>query len=56
MRVRLALGAPLAAALLVGSVLAADGLKSGPQVGKFLAPFNPLNVTGPDAGTKTCQV
>jgi hypothetical protein len=52
----LMLGAPLAAALLVGSVLAAEGVRSGPPVGKALAPFNPLNVTGPDANTKTCQV
>ncbi len=56
MRFRNALGASLAGALLVGSVFAADGLKSGPQPGKSPTPFNPLHVTGPDAGTKNCPV
>jgi hypothetical protein len=54
---RVALGASLAVALLVGGALAAEGLKSGPQPGsKKILPFNPLNVTGADAGKKTCQV
>jgi hypothetical protein len=46
------------AVLLAGSVLAADdALKSGPQVGQTIpGPFNPLNVTGPNAGEKACQV
>jgi hypothetical protein len=46
------------AVLLAGSVLAADdALKSGPQVGQNIpGPFNPLNVTGPSAGEKACQV
>ncbi len=46
------------AVLLGGSVLAADEpLKSGPQVGQTIpGPFNPLNVTGPSAGEKACQV
>jgi hypothetical protein len=56
MRYRVALGATLAA-LLLGSAFAAEGLKSGPQVGQSIpGPFNPLNVTGGQAGTKACQV
>ena len=31
-------------------------LKSGPEVGKSVTAFNPLNVTGADAGEKRCQV
>ena len=31
-------------------------LKSGPEVGKSVPAFNPLNVTGSDAGEKRCQV
>jgi hypothetical protein len=52
------LGASLALALLACSVQSAgDDLKSGPQVGsKKIPPFNPLNVTGPQAGTRACQV
>jgi hypothetical protein len=51
------LGASVAV-LLAGSILAADeALKSGPQVGQNIpGPFNPLNVTGPSAGEKACQV
>jgi hypothetical protein len=58
MKLRIMLGASLAIALLACSVQSAgDDLKSGPQVGsRKLPPFNPLNVTGPSAGTKTCQV
>jgi hypothetical protein len=56
MKRRLLLGVPLAA-LLAGSVLAAGGLTSGPPVGSHrLLPFNPLNVTGDNAGEKVCQV
>jgi hypothetical protein len=41
--------------LLTVPVLAADAVKSGPQVGeKVPGPFQPLNVTGPDAGKKAC--
>lgn len=53
---RTRMGAGLAMMLLVGSVFAADTLKSGPQVGQKVAAFNPLNVTGPQAGTRACQV
>ena len=57
MRYRIAVGAPLALVLLAGSLVAADRLKSGPQPGQNVpGPFNPLNVTGRAAGTKTCQV
>jgi len=54
---RIAMGASLAVALLVGVALAADALESGPKVGnKIPGPFNPLNVTGEDAGEKRCLV
>jgi hypothetical protein len=57
MRSRIAVGASLTIALLVGGVMAAEGLKSGPQVGKSCAqPFEPLNVTGKFAGKKRCLV
>jgi hypothetical protein len=56
MKSRIAVGASLTVALLVGSVIAADALKSGPAVGKNLSPFNPLNVTGKFAGAKQCLV
>jgi hypothetical protein len=44
------------AALLAGSAIAAEALKSGPQAGDSPTPFNPLHVTGADAGTKQCPV
>jgi hypothetical protein len=54
---RIVVGMALACALLVGSVLAAETLKSGPQTGeKIPGPFSPLNVTGEDAGEKRCLV
>jgi hypothetical protein len=56
MKYRMVPGAFLAMALLAGSVIAADDLKSGPQLGKSPTPFNPLHVTGPDAGSKNCPV
>ena len=56
MKHRIAVGASLAMALLVGGVLAADGLKSGPQPGSRPIPFNPLHCNGPDEGTKLCLV
>lgn len=43
------------ATLSAGVVLAAESIKSGPQVGEDLAgPFHPLNVTGAQAGKKNC--
>jgi hypothetical protein len=56
MRHRIAVGTSLTIMLLAGSLLAADALKSGPQVGQGLVPFNPENITGKFAGTKTCLV
>jgi len=45
-----------AGALLVGSVFAADEVKSGPKSGDYVSPFHPLNVTGQFAGEKQCLV
>lgn len=56
MNARSMLGASLAAALLIGGAVAAEGLKSGPQVGKRVTPFNPLHVTGSGKGGKACLV
>ena len=56
MNVRSMLGASLTAALLIGGVLAAESLKSGPQVGRRVVPFNPLHVTGSGKGGKACLV
>jgi hypothetical protein len=53
---RIAVGASLALALLVGSVLAADAPKSGPQPGDGMGVFDPLSVTGPFAGERQCLV
>lgn len=51
----LAVAALLALALVFGGVVAAEKIKSGPQVGDQVpGPFHPLNVTGPDAGQKVC--
>jgi hypothetical protein len=51
----IAVVAILALGLMVGSGLAGDSLKSGPQVGKKVpGPFHPLNVTGDQAGQKFC--
>jgi hypothetical protein len=56
MKHRMAVGASVAL-LLVGSVLAGETLKSGPQVGDHVpGPFNPLNINGGSAGQKVCQV
>lgn len=52
----LPLGACTLAALLVAGSQAADPLKSGPQVGQKVTAFSPLNINGPDAGKKVCQV
>jgi len=34
----------------------AEELKSGPAPGEGVTPFNPVNVAGPFAGTKSCPV
>jgi hypothetical protein len=52
---RIATGPLLALALVAGVALAAENLKSGPQVGQEVpGPFHPLNVTGENAGEKVC--
>jgi hypothetical protein len=57
MNYRIVAGSSLVLALLVGSLMASEKLKSGPQVGDNVpGPFNPLNVTGASAGEKACQV
>ncbi len=54
---RYPVGACLAVALLAGGVLAAEGLKSGPQPGDLIpGVFHPLNVTGDSAGQRVCQI
>jgi hypothetical protein len=49
-------GSSLAMMLLLGSAMAADDLKSGPQVGESPKAFNPLHCNGPDNGKKVCLV
>jgi len=56
MRYRIAVGAALAAVLLASTAPGATPLKSGPQPGDKLTPFDPLNVNGTDAGEKRCLV
>jgi hypothetical protein len=56
MRDRIAVGASLAVALLVGCAMAADALKSGPQIGDSMFPFDPYNCTGEYAGEEKCLV
>ncbi|MFO0809832.1 MAG: hypothetical protein U0746_14520 [Gemmataceae bacterium] len=47
----------LAVGALVGcTALAADPIKSGPQVGDSVSPFHPSHVTGEYAGKNTCLV
>jgi len=53
---RIAMGASLALVLLIGGAWAANALKSGPQPGDDLTPFDPLNVTGEFAGENQCLV
>jgi hypothetical protein len=57
MNYRVAVGASLAFALLVGSTIGAEALESGPKVGSLIpGAFSPLNVTGDDAGQQRCLV
>jgi len=53
---RIAVRATVGIMLLAGSVIAADALKSGPQVGEGCVPFQPENITGAFAGQKQCLV
>lgn len=49
--------ASAALALLFGSAIAAEPIKSGPQPGDDVpGPFHVLNLSGPAAGEKNCQV
>jgi Cu/Ag efflux protein CusF len=51
----IALSALLGLVLLFGGVIAAEKIKSGPQVGEEVpGPFHPVNVNGPNAGEKFC--
>jgi hypothetical protein len=51
------LGAAMAGALLLSNAFADEPLKSGPQEGQTIpGVFHPLNVTGPSAGEKACQI
>jgi len=46
----------LALFVLTGTLIAAEPVKSGPQVGeKVPGPFEPLNINGDNAGKKFCQ-
>jgi hypothetical protein len=45
----------VAVGMFAGIGLGAD-LKSGPEPGKSVTPFHPLNVTGSGAGEKLCLV
>lgn len=56
MNARSMLGASLAAVLLIGGTAVAEEVKSGPQIGKRVTPFNPLHVTGSGKGGKACLV
>jgi hypothetical protein len=57
MKRHVTLGSALAVALLLGGAVVAADLESGPQVGSRRLPaFSPLNVNGPQAGSKACQV
>ena len=57
MKSRMVIVALVATALLITSALAAETLESGPAAGKEIpGPFHPLNVTGANAGQKSCLV
>jgi hypothetical protein len=53
---RVAFQGSMVALLLVGTVLADEGLKSGPQPGDGVGVYQPLHVTGRFAGQKQCPV
>jgi hypothetical protein len=53
---RVAYQGSMMALVLVGSVLAGEGLKSGPQPGDGVGVYQPLHVTGRFAGQKQCPV
>jgi hypothetical protein len=57
MKFLLPLSSFLATTLLLGSTVAAEGLKSGPQPGSPVpGAFSPLHANGPDEGRNRCLV
>lgn len=56
MNKRIAVQGSMVALLLVGTLLADDALKSGPQPGDSVGVYQPLHVTGRFAGQKQCPV
>ena len=57
MRHRFATTSALAIVLALGSTMAAEAVKSGPQTGDSIpGPFNVLNLNGPQSGKSNCQV
>jgi hypothetical protein len=56
MKTFIVVGALALAALVATGVMAEEALKSGLQVGESPTPFDPLHVTGPTAGEKSCLV
>ena len=56
MKKSFAVGAVALAALLAAGVMAEEALRSGLQIGESPTPFDPLHVTGPTAGEKSCLV
>ena len=49
------LATAVVAGLIAGGGFAGE-IKSGPAPGEGVTPFNPVNVAGPFAGTKSCPV
>ncbi len=56
MKQRFAVGAFAVVALVLGTTVAGEALKSGIPVGGRPSPFHPLNLTGGQAGKKHCLV
>jgi len=56
MRVAFFAGALTLATLTAAVGVAGEGWKSGPEIGKAPGVFDPLHVTGPAEGEKTCLV
>lgn len=56
MRTLYALGLPalVVSAVVVGTALAEDGLKSGLQPGEFAGAFDVQDITGPNKGHTLC--
>ena len=56
MRKVFAFGALAFAVVMATTTTAAEALKSGPQVGDSPGVFDPLHLTGPGAGEKSCFI